>query len=65
MKIEVNSDVTEYLVDDLDPASHYMFLLSAMNSAGTSDISNILSALTYDAGKYTIYFYKNSKFSLK
>ena len=54
MKIEVNGDITEYLVEDLDPASHYMFLLSAINNAGTSDISNVLSALTYDAGKMSI-----------
>lgn len=50
LKIQVDSDRLEYLVDGLDPASTYLFMLAAVNSAGTSNTSNILSARTYDAG---------------
>ncbi|XP_053381258.1 hemicentin-1-like isoform X2 [Mercenaria mercenaria] len=50
LKTEVESDTAKYLVEDLDPASRYVFMVSAVNDAGTSDISNILSAQTYDAG---------------
>ena len=34
----------------LEPATEYIFMVAAVNDAGESDISNILSAKTFDAG---------------
>ncbi|WAR31029.1 DSCAM-like protein [Mya arenaria] len=35
---------------NLDPATEYIFMISAINGAGTSGVSNVLAAKTFDAG---------------
>jgi len=50
LQIELDSSIFQFTIDDLDPASVYVFMLAAINKAGTSDMSNVLSAQTLDTG---------------
>ena len=51
-KQEVDASQLETEVSRLDPATDYIFMVAAENDAGISDVSNILAARTYDAGKF-------------
>ena len=46
----IPSATLQYELNYLDPASEYIFMVAAVNEAGESDVSNILSARTFDAG---------------
>ncbi|KAL4218918.1 hypothetical protein ACF0H5_021505 [Mactra antiquata] len=50
IEAELDAAIQIYTVHDLEPATEYIFMVSAKNGAGVSDISNVLSAKTYDAG---------------
>ena len=50
-KQQIPASVLQYEMNNLDPASEYIFMVAAVNEAGESDVSNILSARTFDAGK--------------
>ncbi|KAK3589280.1 hypothetical protein CHS0354_008343 [Potamilus streckersoni] len=47
---EVSSSVTNFDVHGLDPATEYLFKVAAVNGAGESGASNIISATTMDGG---------------
>ncbi|XP_052221507.1 cell adhesion molecule DSCAM-like isoform X2 [Dreissena polymorpha] len=48
--IQLGTNLQEYTVQGLDPASVYVLMVSAVNDAGTSDASNLLETKTFDAG---------------
>ena len=50
-EIELSATTSQYTVGNLGPATEYIFMVSAVNGAGTSDVSNVLAAKTFDAGK--------------
>ena len=55
-KIQIPASVLQYEMNNLDPASEYIFMVAAVNEAGESDVSNILSARTFDAGNFVKIF---------
>lgn len=53
-KTPIPSTTLQYELNYLEPATEYIFMVAAVNEAGESDISNVLSAKTFDAGKSQI-----------
>ncbi|XP_052790482.1 cell adhesion molecule DSCAM-like [Mya arenaria] len=49
-EVELISTMLKYTISSLDPATEYIFMISAINGAGTSGVSNVLAAKTFDAG---------------
>ena len=49
--ISVNGDFTSYTIMGLEPGNRYTIIVTVSNSAGTSPVSNTVTAMTPEAGE--------------